>query len=431
MEEGDVKTVSKTDNYTIKNEELSEKGEKEISWAEQHMPVVSDIKEDFESEKPLKGLNIGCCLHVTKETAVLMKTLKAGGASVALCGSNPLSTDDAVAASLVKDGIKVFAWRGLDEDEYFWCIDQIIDSEPNITMDDGGDFTARIHTSDRVPEKDIIGGTEETTTGINRIESMSKKGVLNYPVIAVNDTMTKYLFDNRYGTGQSTIEGIIRAGSTLIAGKTFVVCGYGWCGRGIAMRAEGFGAKVIVTEVDPIKALEAAMNGYRVMPIEEAAKKGDIFVSATGNKHVIGKKALENMKDGAMLANSGHFDIEIDIDYLNKIAERRTEIKPNVKEYKTKDGRKLYLLAEGRLVNLVAANGHPSDVMDMSFANQALVAKWLSERKNEEELENKLHAVPAKIDKKVAERKLGALGIEIDSLSKEQKEYLEKWEYGT
>ena len=416
-------------DYKVKDLGLSEKGKMLIYWAERNMPVLMRIREDFEKRKPLKGLRIGCCLHVTKETAVLVKTLKAGGADVYLAGSNPLSTNDAIASALVEEGIHVYAWRGLSNEEYYWCIDRVIDACPKITLDDGGDLVTRLHTERREKLGNVIAGTEETTTGVNRQRIMAEKGELMYPIIAVNDAKTKYLFDNRYGTGQSTIDGILRATSILIAGKNLVICGYGWCGKGIARRARGMGANVIITEVDPIKALEAVMDGYRVMRIRDASKIGDVFITATGNKHVIGRDAIDNLKDGAILANSGHFNVEIDIPYLESVSVGWRDVRENVREYTLVDGRKIYLLAEGRLVNLSAAEGHPSEVMDMSFSNQALVVEWLLD--NADKLERKVYPVPYEIDRKVAEMKLETLGIEIDELTDEQKRYMRSWMEGT
>ena len=423
--------VVKGDEFAVKDKKLAGQGKKLIHWAEDHMPVLMKIRRDFEKNKPLEGLTIGCCLHVTKETAVLVKTLKAGGAKVALCGSNPLSTNDAVAAALVDEGIFVYAWRGLSNEDYYWCVDKVLDHRPNISMDDGGDLVTRLHTERKDGLKYILAGTEETTTGVNRQKIMAEKGELKYPIIAVNNAMTKHFFDNRYGTGQSTIDGILRATSVLIAGKTFVVSGYGWCGKGVAMRARGMGANVIVTEVNPVKALEAVMDGFRVMPIREAAKIGDIFVTVTGNKHVIDKEAIDNLKNGAILANSGHFDNEINVDYLNNCAKDFEEIRENVREYHLKDGRTIYLLAEGRLVNLSAAEGHPSEVMDMSFANQALTAEWLSREENRKKLENMVYPVPEEIDRRVAEYKLSTMNIKIDKLSEKQIKYMSDWKEGT
>lgn len=416
-------------NYKIKDISLAKSGKNLIYWAEQHMPVLIKIRKDFEKRKPLKKLKIACCLHVTKETAVLVKTLKAGGADIYLAGSNPLSTNDAVAAALVEEGIHVYAWRGLDDKEYYECIDRVIDANPVITMDDGGDLVTRLHTRRREKLDNVIAGTEETTTGVNRQKIMAERKELRYPIVAVNDALTKHLFDNRYGTGQSTIDGILRSTSVLIAGKSFVVCGYGWCGKGLAKRARGMGANVIVTEVDPVKALEAVMDGFRVMPIKEAAGIGDILVTATGNIRVIGREAMDNLKDGAILANAGHFDVEIDIPYLESISTDWNEVRENVKEFHLIDGRKIYLLADGRLVNLAAAEGHPSEVMDMSFSNQALVVEWLLD--NAEKLENKVYPVPLEIDMKVARLKLEAMGIRIDELTEEQKKYTKSWKEGT
>ena len=423
--------VEKTKNYAVKDLKLAEKGEYLIHWAEDHMPVLMRIRKEFKQKKPLQNTVIGCCLHVTKETAVLIRTLKDGGAKIALCGSNPLSTNDAVAAALAKTDIHVYAWRGLSNKEYYWCINQVLDHKPNITMDDGGDLVTHLHTTRKENLKHVIAGTEETTTGVNRQKIMAEKKKLKYPIIAVNDAMTKHFFDNRYGTGQSTIDGILRATSVLLAGKTFVVSGYGWCGKGLAMRARGMGANVIITEIDPVKALEAAMDGFRVMPIKQAAKIGDIFVTVTGNKHVIDADTLDIIKDGAIIANSGHFDNEINIPYLNKISKHWIEIRPNVREYHLKNGKTIYLLAEGRLVNLSAAEGHPSEVMDMSFANQALTAEWLINKKNVEKLDNKVYPVPYEIDKKIAMYKLKSMNIKIDTPTKTQKKYMKKWKEGT
>ena len=423
--------LTKTEEYKVKDPKLADKGKNLIHWAEDHMPVLMRIRKEFEQKTPLKDITLGCCLHVTKETAVLAKTLKAGGAKVALCGSNPLSTNDAVAAALAKDGIFVYAWRGVSNEEYYWCVDQVLNHKPNITMDDGSDLVTRLHTTRKEDLKYVIAGTEETTTGVNRQRIMADKKELEYPVIAVNDAMTKHFFDNRYGTGQSTIDGILRATSVLIAGKTFVICGYGWCGKGVAMRAKGMGANVIVTEVDPVRALEAEMDGFRVMPIIGAAKIGDIFVTTTGNKHVIDAEAMDVMKNGAIVANSGHFDNEINVGHLDKISEDWTEIRANVREYHLKNGKTIYLLAEGRLVNLSAAEGHPSEVMDMSFANQALVAEWLTDKKIVESLEKKVYSVPYEIDQKIALHKLKSMNVEIDTLTKVQKDYMDNWKEGT
>ncbi len=423
--------VIKTKDYAIKDPKLAGEGRNLVHWAEDHMPVLMRIKKDFEKKKTLKNLTLGCCLHVTKETAVLVKTLKAGGAKVALCGSNPLSTNDAVAAALAEEGIFVYAWRGVNTEEYYWCVDRVLDHKPNISMDDGSDLVTRLHTTRKEGLEHVIAGTEETTTGVNRQRIMAEKGDLKYPIIAINDAMTKHFFDNRYGTGQSTIDGILRATSVLIAGKTFVVCGYGWCGKGVAMRACGMGANVIVTEVDPVRALEAEMDGFRVMPIKTAAGIGDIFVTATGNKYVIDAPVLDMMKDGAIVANSGHFDNEINVGHLDKSSKEWIEIRPNVREYHLKNGKTIYLLAEGRLVNLSAAEGHPSEVMDMSFANQALVAEWLTDMKNVAKLEKKVYPVPEEIDREIALHKLHSMNVKIDELTKIQKEYMDNWQEGT
>lgn len=415
--------------FKVKDINLAKKGKLKIEWAEQNMPVLPQIREKFLREKPLKNLKIGCCLHVTKETAVLMKTLKAGGAEVALCGSNPLSTQDDIAAALAKEGIEVFAWRGLTNKEYYWCLNRVLDSKPQITMDDGGDLVSTIHSKRPELIKGIIGGTEETTTGVIRFRAMEREKALRYSIVAVNDAYSKYLFDNRYGTGQSTIDGILRATSVLLAGKNFIVAGYGWCGKGIAMRAKGMGAKVIVTEVNSLPALEAVMDGFLVMPMAQAAKIGDIFVTTTGNKNVIRKEHFLRMKSGAILANAGHFNVEINIPDLEKLSKEKRKIRENVEEYILKNGKKIYLLAEGRLVNLVAAEGHPSEVMDMSFSIQALVAEWL--KKAGQNLIPKVYRVPEEIDKKIARLKLTVLGIKIDKLTEEQKRYLEGWREGT
>lgn len=414
--------------YKVKNISLYEEGEKLVRWAEQHMPVLMSIRKDFEREKPLKNIRISACLHVTKETAVLVKTLKAGGAEVALAGSNPLSTNDSVASYLAKNGIHVYAWRGNNE-KYYWCIENVLKIKPQITMDDGGDLITTIHTKKKNLIKNVIGGTEETTTGVKRQRAMEKEGILMYPVVAVNDAMTKYLFDNRYGTGQSTIDGILRATSILLAGKNVVIAGYGWCGKGLARRARGMGARVIICEVDEIKALEAVMDGFSVMPMSEASKIGDIFITVTGNKHVIDGREIKKMKNGAILANSGHFDNEINVEWLEENSKENKEVRENVREYVLKNGKKIYLLAEGRLVNLSAAEGHPPDVMDMSFSNQALCVKWLI--KNKEKLQNKVYKVPEEIDREVARRKLETMGIKIDKLTKEQIKYMESWKEGT
>jgi adenosylhomocysteinase len=414
----------------IKDRNLADKGKLRIEWAARSMPVLRSIKERFEREKPLIGIRIAACLHVTTETAFLMQTLKAGGASIRLCASNPLSTQDDVAASLVvHDGIPVFAIKGEDRDTYYRHIIQALEERPQITMDDGADLVSTLHTERQELIGEVIGGTEETTTGVIRLRSMADKGVLRYPIVAVNDANTKHLFDNRYGTGQSTIDGIIRATNRLIAGSVFVVCGYGWCGRGVAMRARGMGARVVVTEVDPLRALEAVMDGYEVMPIAEAAKIGDFFCTLTGNIHVIRKEHFEMMKDGAIVSNSGHFNVELDLEALSQMAVSRRMVRDFVEEFRLKDGRSIYVLAEGRLVNLAAAEGHPSSVMDMSFANQALCVEYLArEGKN---LAKQVYTVPRQIDEEVARLKLASMGISIDQLTEEQDRYLHSWEMGT
>jgi len=415
-------------SFKVKDPSLAPQGGLLIEWASKHMPVLNQIRRQFEKEKPLAHIMIGACLHVTKETAVLVEALTAGGADVALCGSNPLSTQDEVAAALAEKGVKVYAWRGETTEEYYWCVNKVIDHTPLITLDDGADLVSTIHKERSEALKNVKGGTEETTTGVMRLRAMEKAGALKYPIIAVNDAYTKYLFDNRYGTGQSTIDGIVRATNLLLAGKNFVVCGYGWCGRGLALRARGMGSNVIITEVNPIKALEAVMDGFRVMPIDKASAIGDIFVTTTGDLSVIRKEHMLKMKDGAILANSGHFNVEISIPDLESISSSKRTMRPNLEEYSLQNGRKLYLLAEGRLVNLAAAEGHPSEVMDMSFANQALCVKYLVERN---EMKPKVYSVPKEIDEFVASLKLKAMGVEIDELIEEQKRYLATWEAGT
>ena len=416
--------------HDIKDINLAKKGKLRIEWAEQEMPVLRSITERFRKEKPLKGFKLAACLHVTTETANLMETLKAGGAEVALCASNPLSTQDDVAASLVKfSNMSVFAIKGEDNKTYYNHINDILSAKPHMTMDDGADLVSTLHKAKKDLLGNIIGGTEETTTGVIRLRAMAEKGVLKYPIIAVNDAYTKYLFDNRYGTGQSTIDGIMRATNRLIAGSVFVVSGYGWCGKGIAMRAKGMGARVIITEGDPLRGLEATMDGFEVMPILEASKIGDIFVTATGDISVISKECFAVMKDGAILANSGHFNVEIDIDELKKMSKGRRIIRDFVEEFTLKNKRRIYILGDGRLINLAAAEGHPSSVMDMSFANQALCAEFVV--KNHKKLQNEVYSVPAEIDRKIALLKLRAMGIKIDMLTSKQKNYLESWEMGT
>lgn len=416
--------------HHVKDLGLANKGKLRIEWAAQEMPVLKSITERFKEEKPLKGIRVTACLHVTTETASLMETLKAGGAEIALCASNPLSTQDDVAASLVKNsGISVFAIKGEDTKTYYRHIKDSLSIKPQITMDDGADVVSTLHKEEKVLLKYVIGGTEETTTGVIRLKAMAADGALQYPIIAVNDAYTKHLFDNRYGTGQSTMDGIIRATNRLIAGSVFVIAGYGWCGRGVAMRAKGHGARVIVTEVDPLKALEATMDGYEVMSIKEASRIGDIFVTATGNINVISKECFSVMKDGAIVSNTGHFNVEIDIESLSKMAKSRRVIRDFVEEYTLKNGKRIYLLGEGRLINLAAAEGHPSAVMDMSFANQALCAEYMV--KNAKKLQKTVYSVPEKIDKEIARLKLKAMGIKVDTLTPEQKKYLQSWEMGT
>ena len=423
-----MEEVDSMENFKVKDESLASKGTLQIEWASKHMPVLNQIKKRFSEEKPLKNVTVGACLHVTKETAVLIDALLAGGAEIALCGSNPLSTQDDVAAALAEKGVHVFAWRGQTTEEYYWCIERALDYRPTVTLDDGADLVSTIHSKRTEVLPNVKGGTEETTTGVLRLRAMEKTGALKYAIIAVNDAYTKYLFDNRYGTGQSTIDGILRATNILLAGKNFVVCGYGWCGRGVAMRAKGMGANVIITEVNPLRALEAVMDGFRVMPISEAAAIGDIFVTTTGDINVIRGEHMQKMKDGAILANSGHFNVEISIKDLEDLAVSRKTVRNNLEEFTLKTGRKIYLLAEGRLVNLAAAEGHPSEVMDMSFANQALSVEYLIKA---EKMPPKVYTVPREIDETVAKLKLEAMEIKIDVLTEEQKKYLTTWEMGT
>ena len=416
--------------YHVKDLSLADDGKLRIEWADRDMPVLRMIRERFAQEKPLAGKRIAACLHVTTETANLMRTLKAGGAEVVLTASNPLSTQDDVAAALVKHyDIPVFAIKGEDTETYYSHLRAALDTAPHITMDDGADLVSTLHKERRDLLPNIIGGTEETTTGVIRLRAMAADGALAYPVIAVNDALTKHLFDNRYGTGQSTIDGLLRATNILLAGRTVVVSGYGWCGRGVAMRARGMGAQVIVTEVDPLKALEAAMDGYRVMPMTEAAREGDVFITVTGDLHVLDRAHFEVMKDGAMVANSGHFNVEINIPALEEMAERKRRVRPFVDEYTLPDGRRIYLLAEGRLLNLAAAEGHPASVMDMSFANQALSAEYLV--KHAADLKPQVYSVPREIDLNIARLKLDAMGVRIDTLTEEQERYLHSWEEGT
>ncbi len=419
-----------TDSYDVKDISLAAQGRLRTQWAAQEMPVLGLISERFEKEKPLKGVRLSGCLHITTETANLAKTLTAGGASLVLCASNPLSTQDDVASSLVvNDEIPVFAIKGEDNETYYKHIHAALDHRPQVTIDDGADLVSTIHKERADLIGDVIGGTEETTTGVIRLRAMARDGVLLYPIIAVNDALTKHYFDNRYGTGQSTIDGILRATNILLAGKNFVVAGYGWCGRGISMRARGMGASVVITEVDPLRALEAVMDGFRVMPMSEAAEIGEIFVTATGDVNVLDRHHFEVMRDGAILANSGHFNVEINIPALEKLAVEVREPRVGVGQYFMADGRRLSLLGEGRLVNLAMAEGHPASVMDMSFANQALGIEYLIRKGRA--LEKKVYPVPEEIDAEIARLKLAAMGLEIDTLTPEQEKYLSSWEEGT
>ena len=425
-----MSATSTTPACDVKNLELADQGKKRIEWANQSMKVLQSIRKDFIKNQPLKGIRISACLHVTTETANLAITLRDGGAEVVLCASNPLSTQDDVAASLVRDyNIPVFAIKGEDNDTYYSHILAALDHKPHITMDDGADLVSIALTKRKDVLEGVIGGTEETTTGVIRLRAMANDGALKYPIISVNDALTKHMFDNRYGTGQSTIDGVIRCTNHLIAGSKFVVAGYGWCGKGLAFRAKGMGADVIVTEIDPLKAIEAVMDGHRVMSMPEAAKIGDVFVTVTGNKNVLAKEHFESMKDGAIIANSGHFNVEIDIPTLEKLASSKRLTRDFVEEFVMKDGRKIYLLGEGRLINLAAAEGHPASVMDMSFANQALAVEYVV--KNHSSLEKKVYPVPVDLDKRVAKLKLESMGVKIDKLTPEQEEYLASWSEGT
>ena len=415
--------------YDIKDPALAETGRQRIEWAAREMPVIRSIRERFAREKPFNGIRISACLHITTETANLALALKDGGARLVLCASNPLSTQDDAAAALVEYGIPTNAIKGENEVTYYKHIATALDNKPQLTVDDGADLVTTMHTKRKELIKDVIGGTEETTTGVVRLRSMEKAKQLKYPLIAVNDAQTKYLFDNRYGTGQSTIDGITRATNVLWAGKKVVVCGYGWCGHGLAMRAKGLGSQVLVTEVEPVRALEATMDGFQVMPIAEAAKVGDIFITVTGDKNVIDKAHLQVMKNGAILANSGHFNVEINIPALEKMSRGKRTIRTFVEEYTLKDGRHIYLLGEGRLINLAAAEGHPASVMDMSFANQALCLEYIV--KNNGKLKAKVYSVPEEIDRQIARLKLDSMGIHIDTLTPEQQKYLASWQEGT
>jgi adenosylhomocysteinase len=417
-------------SHDVKDLGLAPAGVVRVEWADRHMPVLSAIRERFERERPLDGIRISACLHVTTETANLARTLKAGGADVVLCASNPLSTQDDVAAALVAEyGIPVYAIRGEDDQTYYSHISAAVDHRPQLTMDDGADVIGVLHKDRRDQLGEILGGTEETTTGVIRLKALEAEGQLAFPIVAVNEAQTKHLFDNRYGTGQSTIDGIIRATNFLLAGRRFVVSGYGWTGRGVAMRARGMGAHVIVTEVDPVRALEALMDGYEVMPIERAAEVGDVFCTATGDKNVIARGAIERLKDGAILANTGHFNVEIEIPALRELAVATREARPDVEEFEFADGRKVYLIGEGRLVNLATAEGHPAAVMDMSFANQALSAEHVVAHASE--LEPRVYVVPEEIDREIARLKLESMGAEIDQLTEEQAKYLASWDEGT
>jgi len=417
-------------NYDVKDVSLATKGRYKVEWAEQEMPVLRLIRERFAKEKPLRGIRIAACLHVTSETATLVNTLQEGGADVRLFASDPLSTQDDVTASIVVNfEIPVFAIKGEDKETYYQHINAALDHVPHITMDDGADLVSTLHKERADLTENVIGGTEETTTGVIRLRAMADQGALRYPIIAVNDADTKHLFDNRYGTGQSTIDGILRATNFLLAGRNFVVGGYGWCSRGIAMRARGIGANVIITEVNPLRALEAVMDGFRVMPMIEAARIGDVFVTSTGDKNVIDRHHIEVMKDGAILANSGHFNVEINIPALEEMAVEVRPVRESVAQYILTDGRRINLLAEGRLVNLAAAEGHPASVMDMSFANQSLAVEYMVQHGGE--LEKKVYRVPEEIDRRIARLKLASMGIEIDTLTEEQEKYLRSWEAGT
>jgi adenosylhomocysteinase len=425
-----MSTATTTVPCDVKDLSLADAGKRRIEWAAQSMPVLATIRKQFIKTQPLAGIRVAACLHVTTETANLMIALRDGGANITLCASNPLSTQDEVAASLVRDySIPTFAIKGESNDSYYSHLNAALDSAPQFTMDDGADVVTLLHTKRKDLLPAVIGGTEETTTGVIRLRAMAKDKVLAYPIIAVNDALTKHLFDNRYGTGQSTLDGIIRATNILLAGINIVVAGYGWCGRGVAMRAKGMGANVIVTEIDPTKAIEAVMDGFRVMTMAEACPIGDVFVTVTGNKSVIAREHFDKLKSGAILCNSGHFNVEIDLDQLAAVASSRKEARPFVEEFSMKDGRKLYVLGEGRLINLAAAEGHPASVMDMSFANQALAAEYMV--KNHAKLEKKVYPVPEDLDKRVAKMKLESMGFSIDKLTPEQEEYLAGWSEGT
>jgi adenosylhomocysteinase len=425
----EIKTVENQENYKVRDLSLAESGQKKIEWAESRMPVMMAFQKKYSESKPLKGMRIAGCLHVTKETAVLIKTLAAAGAEISWSGCNPLSTQDDIAAALAKDGISIYAWHGMNVDEFYWAIDKTLEMKPTLTLDDGADLIFTIHNKHPELAKDVIGGTEETTTGVHRLRAMGDDGKLLYPVLAVNDAETKWDFDNVYGTGQSSLDGILRATSVLLAGKNFVVAGYGHCGRGVAMRAKGMGANVIVTEVNPIAALKATLEGFRIMKMDEAAKIGDIFITATGMKDIIVKRHFETMKDGAIVCNTGHYDCEVNIEDLEKLSTSKREIRASNEEYTLGNGHKIFLLAQGRLVNLAAAEGHPSEVMDMSFANQFLSMVWLS--KNGQALDNQVYDVTKEQDAEVAQLKLATQGIVIDELTEEQVKYSTDYSAGT
>ncbi len=415
--------------FKVKDLKLAGQGKLNIALAEREMPVLQILIGDFKKSQPFAGLTIAACLHVTKETAVLVKALSAGGARVVLCGSNPLSTQDDVAAALADFGINVFAWRGVSSEKYYWCLNQVLDFEPDFTIDDGADLISLIHGKRKSLLKKVKAGQEETTTGVIRLKAMAKAGKLKYPVVAVNDTPTKHMFDNYYGTGQSTMDGLLRATNILLSGKVLVVAGYGYCGKGIGLRAKGLGARVIVTEVDPLPALQAAMDGFEVMPMSAAAKIGDVFLTATGDKDVLTREHFKLMKDGAILGNSGHFNVEINVRQLEQYSVHSKQVRDNLMQYEMRDGRKLFLIAEGRLMNLAAAEGHPSAVMDMSFADQALTCEWLV--KNYQSLDKAVYDVPKEIDEKVSRLKLTAMGVKIDKLTPAQIRYLSSWQEGT
>lgn len=417
-------------SYKVKDMSMGDQGDLAVEWAQRNMPVLGQISDEFQRTSCFEGIRIAACLHITKETAALIEALREGGAEVSLCPSNPLSTQDDVAASLARRGVKVFGWRGISSEKYYWCIKKAAEIQPNILLDDGADLISYVHKENPAWIEQVMGGQEETTTGVIRFRSMEKNGVLKFPVIAVNDAKVKWDMDNVFGTGQSALHGILNGAKILVAGKTVVVCGYGHCGRGIAMRARGMGARVVVTEVDPHRALNAALEGYGVMAMDEAAAVGDLFVTATGNRNVIRKEHMARMKDGTILANAGHFNVEIALNDLDSLTASRREVLPMVEERKLKDGRRLLLLAEGRLVNLALAYGHPSEVMDMSFAVHSLTARWLADHHRELD-QGKVHPVPPEIDDDVAARKLGTMGLKIDEMTPDQREYMASWELGT